>query len=84
MPSLRRHVVRQINEFRETDPAQRRFRGRVWYAGGAGGDDAADRCEVHTPGVDGIGCGKLVKGCAFGCETGKKAVGGGVVPPPAK
>ena len=31
-----------------TEPAQRRSSGRVWwYAGGAGGDDAADGCKVH-------------------------------------
>ena len=29
VPSLRRHVARQINQFRETEPAQRRFRRRV-------------------------------------------------------
>ena len=35
VPSLRRHVARQINDFKETE---RRFRGRVWwYASGAGG-----------------------------------------------
>ena len=52
VPSLRRHVARQINEVRETVPAQRRSRGRVWrYAGGAGGDDAADGCKVHALGT---------------------------------
>ena len=56
----RRHVARQMNEFRE--PAQRRFRGRVWlYAGGAGGDDAAAGGKVQVPGVDGTGRLKLTR-----------------------
>ena len=52
VPSLRRHVARQVNDSWETEPAQRRSRGRVWwYAGGAGGDDAADGSKVHVPGI---------------------------------
>ena len=56
----------------------------VWYAGGAGGDVAADGCEVQDPGVYGTGRGKADKGPARACVKGKKAVGGGVVLPPAK
>ena len=56
----------------------------MWYAGGAGGDDAADGCNVHAPGVRGTGRGKADKGHARGRGRGKKARGGDVVPPPAK
>ena len=38
LPSLRRLVARHVKELRETEPAQRRFRGRAWWnSGGAGG-----------------------------------------------
>ena len=84
MPS-RQHVARQNNELEVTEPAQRRSRGRVWwYAGGAGGDDAADGCKVLAQGMDGAGRGKADEGRARGLVRGKKAVGGSVVPPPAK
>ena len=84
-PSLRRHVARQINEFRETEPAQPRSHGRMWwYAGVAGGDDAADGCKAHARGADGAERGKADKGRARGLVKGKKAVGGSVVPQQAK
>ena len=54
------------------------------HAGGAGDDEAADGCKVHVRGVDGTGRGKADKGGARGLVKGKKAVGVGVVPPPAK
>ena len=64
----------------ETEPAQRRFRGRVWWnAGGAGGDGAAAG-KVQTPGTDGAGRVKADKGRGRGRGKGKKA-GGSVVPP---
>ena len=47
VPSLRRHVARQIKDFQKTEPAQRRFRGRVWWnaiGAGAGGN-------VQAPGT---------------------------------
>ena len=47
VPSLRRHVARQIKDFKETEPAQRRSRGRVWWnASGAGGDGTGARGKV--------------------------------------
>ena len=71
---LGRHVARQINKFTETEPGLRRSRGHVWwYAGGAGGDDAADGYKVHTRGVDGIGRGKADKGRARGLVKGPSA-----------
>ena len=70
VPSLRRHVARKLKVFNETEPAQRRFRGRVWWnAGGAGSDGA------------GAG-GKVQAGCGW-CRTwqfrgeGKNDGGGG-------
>ena len=46
-PSLRRHVARQTKDFRETETAQRRFRGRVWLNAGAGGDGAGAGGKVR-------------------------------------
>ena len=49
--------------FKETEPAQRRLRGRVWcYAGGAGGDGAVAGGKLQAPGADGAGRGKADKG----------------------
>ena len=63
VPSLRRHVARQMKDFRETEPAQRRFRGRVWLnAGGVGGDSAGAggaKCRRWEQMVDVV---KLSKG----------------------
>ena len=84
-PSLRRHVARQIKEFRETEPAQQRFRGRAWWnSGGSGGDGAAAGGKVQARVADFAGRGKADKGRARECGKGRKAVGGGVVPQPAK
>ena len=61
VPSLRRHVDRQIKEFRGTEPS-RRFRGRAWWnAGGPGGDGLAVGDKVQAPGADGAGRGKAVE-----------------------
>ena len=49
-----------------------------------GGDDVADGDKVHSPGMDGTGRVKADKGRAGGRKRGKKAGGGGVVPPRAK
>ena len=35
VPSLRLNVARQIKEFRETEPTQRRFRAQAWWNSGA-------------------------------------------------
>ena len=71
---LRRHVARQINHFKETEPAQRRFRGRVWWnAGGAGGDGAVAGGKVSAPGADGAGRGNADKGRGRGRGEGKIA-----------
>ena len=43
VPSLRRHVARLIVESRETEPAQRRFRGRVWRAVDGAGHGKGDK-----------------------------------------
>ena len=84
VPSLWRHVARQMKYFWETELAQRRFRGRVWWiAGGAGGDVAAAGGKVQAPGADGAGRGNADKGRGRDRGIGKKASGGGV-PPPAK
>ena len=43
----------------ETEPAQRRFRGCVWWnAGGASGDGAAAWSRVQGLGADGAGSGR--------------------------
>ena len=48
---------------KETEPAQRRFRGRVWWSAcGAGGDGAGAGGKVQAPGTDGAGRGKADKG----------------------
>ena len=74
IPSLRRHVARQIKEFRETEPAQRRFRGSVWWSvGGVGGDGAVVGGKVLVLGADGAGSGKADKERGRGCGKGKKA-----------
>ena len=73
---LRRHVACPIKAFMEIEPAQRRFRGRVWwYAGGACADGAGAGGDV--------GRGKADKGRGRGRGKGEMA-GGGVVPPLAK
>ena len=77
VPSLRRHVARHIKEFRETEPTQRRSRGRVWwYAGGAGGDDAADWDKVRAPTVDGTGRVKADKSRARGRKRERRPAAG--------
>ena len=52
VPSSRRHDARQIKDFKETEPAQRRFSG-WWNAGGAAGDGAAAEGKVQAPGAFG-------------------------------
>ena len=81
MPSLRRHVARQIKDLTETEPGQRRSRGRVWWnAAGAGDDGSGAGGKVQVPGVDGAGRGKAVQDRGRGRGKGKK-FGGGSVPP---
>ena len=77
VPSLRRHVTRQVKDFMETEPAQRRFRGRVWWnAGGAGGDGAACGGKVQAPGTDGAGRGRADKGRGQGHGKERNQVAG--------
>ena len=49
VPSMRRHVARQIKEFRETEPAQRRFRGRAWWNSGGSGKRKECRWRERCP-----------------------------------
>ena len=85
VPSLRRHVAHLIKDVKETDLAQRRSRGRVWWnAGGAGGDRTGAGETVQAPEAEGAGCGKADKGRGRGRGKGKKASGGSVVSPRAK
>ena len=61
----------------ETEPAQRRFRGRVWWnAGGAGGEGAACGGEVQAPGTDGAGRGRADKGRGQGHGKERNQVAG--------
>ena len=81
MPSLPRHVARQTKDLTETEPGQRRSRGRVWWdAGGAGDDGTGAGGKVQVPGADGAGRGKADQDRGRGRGKGKKA-GGGSVPP---
>ena len=58
---------------------------RLPQLGGTGGDSAVARVEVHTPGVDGAGCGKADKGRGGrGRKKGKTAGGGGRGPAAGK
>ena len=77
VPSLRRHVARQIME---TEPAQRRFRGRVWWnASGAGGDEAGAGGKVQAPRTDCAGRGEADEGLGRGRgEEGGRRVAGGL------
>ena len=69
-----------VKDFKETEPAQRRSRGRVWWnVGGVGGDSAGAGGQVQAPGADGAGRGEAGK--AWGEERRPVA---GVVPPAAK
>ena len=55
IPSLR-HVARQIQDFKETEPGQRRFRGRVWWcADGAGGGMVLDVVKLTCAAVEAVG-----------------------------
>ena len=77
VPSLARHASRQIKEFKETKPAQRRFRGHVSYnAGGAGGHSPAPGGKVQAPGTDAAGRVEADKGHGRGRGRGKKDGGG--------
>ena len=60
------------------------LRGCGWNAGGAGGDGAVAGDKVQAPGVDGVGRVNADKGRCRGRGKGKKAGGGGVVPPQVK
>ena len=83
--SVRRDVSRQIKEFRETEPGQRRFRGRAWWnSGGSGGDRAATGSKVQASVADCAGRGKAGKVRVRGHGKGTQAGGGGVVPSPTK
>ena len=55
---LRRHVARQIKEYRETEPSQRRFRGRAWWNFGISGGDGSAWSKVQALVTDGAGRGE--------------------------
>ena len=75
--SLRRHVARQIKEFGEIDPAQRRFRGRTWWnSGGSGGDGADAGGKVQAPGATVQGVAKLTRGVAGVVDKERRPVAG--------
>ena len=49
VPSLRRHVARQIKGFKKTEPAQRRFRECIWgNASSAGGDGVGGGGKIQA------------------------------------
>ena len=77
-------VARQTKDFKETEPAQRRFCGRVWWhAGGAGGDGAVAGAKSRLRERMVLDVARLRR-AAVEVVGKERRPGGEDVPPPAK